>query len=287
MKSFFTILVFAFIASISFSQNIGIETTDPKSKLHLGEGDIFLQNSSQGIILKSPDGNCWKLGVDNSGTAVFSNISCPDWQCGDILTYQGEDYSTVLIGSQCWMAENLNVGTFINSTVNQTNNGTIEKYCYNNDNANCLIYGGLYKWNEMMKYTNIESSQGICPSGWHIPSDYELKTLEIFLGMTPSEADMTGPRGTNQGSQLAGNEVLWVDGALDLDAMFDSSGFKGLPSGFNASQSFFGLNNDAHFWSSTELNSTAWVRHLDWWNSGVRRFNEDKLGGYSVRCIKN
>jgi uncharacterized protein (TIGR02145 family) len=74
--------------------------------------------------------------------------------------------------------QNLNIGTMINNAVNQTNNSIIEKYCYGYNAANCAIYGGLYQWDEIMIYTassnaNPSGRQGICPTGWHIPSDAE------------------------------------------------------------------------------------------------------------------
>ncbi|MDR3668834.1 MAG: FISUMP domain-containing protein, partial [Ignavibacteriaceae bacterium] len=66
----------------------------------------------------------------------------------DIVNYSGQKYTTVQIGNQCWLKENLNVGVMINGSSEQTNNGIIEKYCYQNDPANCIKYGGLYQWNE-------------------------------------------------------------------------------------------------------------------------------------------
>ena len=68
------------------------------------------------------------------------------------------------------MKENLNVGTLINGDVEQTNNSIIEKYCYDNDTANCTTYGGLYQWNEAMQYVTTPGTKGICPDGWHIPT---------------------------------------------------------------------------------------------------------------------
>ena len=85
----------------------------------------------------------------------------------------GQIYNTVQIGTQCWMAENMNIGTRINGSGDQTNNGTIEKYCYDDNEANCDTNGGLYQWNEMMQYTTMEGAQGICPAGWHIATDAE------------------------------------------------------------------------------------------------------------------
>ena len=90
---------------------------------------------------------------------------------GSPVYYEGEIYTTVIIGNQCWMSENLNVGTMINGVTMPTNNGVIEKLCYNNNPLNCILYGGLYRWNELMQYVTTTGTQGICPTGWHIPSD--------------------------------------------------------------------------------------------------------------------
>jgi uncharacterized protein (TIGR02145 family) len=61
---------------------------------------------------------------------------------------------------------------------NQTDNGTIEKYCFDNTETNCDVYGGLYQWNEMMQYSTAPGVKGICPTGWHLPTDAEWCTLE-------------------------------------------------------------------------------------------------------------
>ena len=95
--------------------------------------------------------------------------------CGNSFTdpRNGQAYNTVQIGDQCWMAENLNIGYMINGTEEMTDNGVIEKYCYDDNPANCDEYGGFYQWNEMIQYMSATGLQGICPEGWRIPSDDE------------------------------------------------------------------------------------------------------------------
>jgi uncharacterized protein (TIGR02145 family) len=123
-----------------------------------------------------------------------------DFLCGTNFLDRRDDqsYWTVKIGNQCWFAENLNVGTMIDSLSEQKNNAILEKYCYRNFESNCNLYGGLYQWDEMMQYTTIESSRGLCPVGWHVPSDTEWKILEMQLGMSETEANKTGWRGTTE-----------------------------------------------------------------------------------------
>ena len=113
----------------------------------------------------------------------FSSSSnpCPGMP---IVEYEGQIYNTVQIGTQCWLRENLNVGTKINGNQTQTNNGIIEKYCYDDIEANCTAYGGLYQWNEMMQYVTNEGVQGICPLGWHIPTDGEWCAVTQFTDTT-------------------------------------------------------------------------------------------------------
>ena len=225
------------------------------------------------------DGTTWKATFNRDGES-----------CGDV-TYGGQTYQTVVIGTQCWMSENLNVGTMINGDVHQTDNDTIEKYCFGDDTVSCDTYGGLYQWNEMMQYAAAESTQGICPTGWHLPSDNEYKTLEIYLGMSPSDADIEGWRGTDEASKLAGNESLWIDGELDQNANFGLSGFDGLPGGWwSFPSSWIGKSTSSFFWTSSgeeEFGTNAWFRSQASNSTQISRSNAPRTLGYSVRCVKD
>jgi len=131
----------------------------------------------------------WAISNSCGSTSDIVSISFDEnavWQCGSPIIDNRDEklYATAQIGEQCWMAENLNVGARINGVNNQTDNSTIEKYCYNNIDANCDIYGGLYQWDEMMGYTSTQGVQGICPTtgGWHLPTDADYNLLIDFLG---------------------------------------------------------------------------------------------------------
>ncbi len=89
-----------------------------------------------------------------------------EWVCGFPLTdiHDGQLYNTVQIGTQCWMAQNLNIGAMITGTTVMTNSSILEKYCYNDDPSFCNEYGALYQWNEAMEYSTLAGSQGICPA---------------------------------------------------------------------------------------------------------------------------
>ncbi|MCD4682135.1 MAG: hypothetical protein K8R86_02525, partial [Bacteroidales bacterium] len=197
----------------------------------------------------------------------------------------GTIYKTVQIGTQCWMAENLNIGTMIYGTSNQTNNATIEKYCYNDDLTHCNTYGGRYQWDEMMQYTSWPRN-GICPTGWHIPSDAEWCTLENYVDAGTVLCSATGWRGTDAGGNL--KETGTTHWATPNTGATNSSGFTSLPGGYRYTNgSFSYLSSDAHFWSSSENGSDAWCRHLYYSNAQVDRNSYDQAYGFGVRCVQD
>jgi uncharacterized protein (TIGR02145 family) len=200
----------------------------------------------------------------------------------------GQSYSMVQIGNQCWMAENLNIGTMIDAGTDMTDNGILEKYCYNNTAANCDTYGGLYQWNESMQYSTVTGAQGICPDTWHLPTDEEWKTLEMFIGMSQGEADSYGWRGSDEGGKLKETGLShWSSpntGATDMYA------FSGLPAGYRSlSADFLHSSLRAYFFTSDASGTEqALARDLDSGNAQIfRSASQYKNYGFSIRCIKN
>ena len=224
--------------------------------------------------------------VNNARIKLTSNESggitgqpCPGLPT---VTYAGQTYNTVYIGSQCWLKENLNVGTMISGTQNQTNNGIIEKYCYNNDPANCATYGGLYQWNEAMQYVTTEGTQGICPDGWHIPTDGEYTVLTNFLG----GESVAGGKMKSTGTIEEGTG-LWYQPNTGAT---DESGFSGFPGGYRYGLNgyFYILGYHGLFWSSSQYNTNyAWRRYLNYYYANVYRYNYYKEDGFSVRCLRD
>jgi uncharacterized protein (TIGR02145 family) len=204
----------------------------------------------------------------------------------------GTLYKTIKIGNQTWMAENLNYGSMASET----------KICYSNNESNCDTYGALYTWAMAMDLDSscdttdcsaqIETPhQGICPEGWHLPTDAELKELEMELGMSEAEANSTGWRGTNEGSKLAGNETLWGETRTIVTTPgFNDSGFMGLPAGNRSTDgsSFNLLGVHTYWWSSSQSSATySWRRYLSRDYSDVFRLTFNKLYGFSVRCLRD
>lgn len=195
----------------------------------------------------------------------------------------------ITLGTQTWTRKNLNVGTRVDNLVcgsnynydtgeyidvycpGTTNNGVVEKECYNNLESNCTTYGGLYPWDEMMQYTTTAGAQGICPTGSHIPTDSEWKTLEIYLGMTQVQADSTGWRGSVGTSLKSGG----------------SSGFNALLAGTDDSSGFNSFDGSGAFWTSSSSSASAWPRIVNPFTSGVYRYLYPRETAMSVRCVKN
>ena len=232
---------------------------------------------------------------------TFGFTCAPSFEaCGDPVSYQGYDYATVLIGDQCWFAENLRSANYENgdaipanlsdSEWQNTTAGALAVYgeeagCYNYspdidacDPAQSLEeYGRLYNW-----YA-VDDARGLCPSGWHVPTDAEWMTMEMALGMSEAEANDTGWRGTDQGTQMK-TDYGWSGGGNGTD----SSGFSGLSGGYRTSPGlFFNAGNSGYWWSSSPDGSIAWLRKLDIVFENVYRTKYSQRAGLSVRCVQD
>jgi uncharacterized protein (TIGR02145 family) len=197
-------------------------------------------------------------------TISFSQNPCPVL---DSVNYGGKWYHKVAIGDQCWLKENMNVGTFISGNQDQTNNGILEKYCYNDDTTNCDKYGGLYQWNEAMQYQTSAKSQGICPTGWHIPTLFEYSTLSTTLsGSSNALKDIGQGTGDGVGTNL--------------------SRFSALLSGYHHYTGLFfdeGITTD--FWSSSSFDATnMYYMFMYSYNNTIYQDYNNKDYGFSIRC---
>jgi|JFJP01.1.fsa_nt_gi uncharacterized protein (TIGR02145 family) len=191
-----------------------------------------------------------------------------------VVNYGGEDYPTVEIGNQCWLAKNLNIGNFIAADTEMTNNTEIEKYCYLNNPSLCLNYGGLYQWDEMMQYSNVEGSRGLCPEGWHIPTKKDFEGLLENIAEIRRLQDYRDP--------------YWFWNQEDSAKI---TGFNALTGGqyWHSNHEFFGRHKIAVFWSSSESDSTFaksfQVLGSAW--EGPTFYDSNRLNATSVRCIKD
>jgi uncharacterized protein (TIGR02145 family) len=236
--------------------------------------------------------------TNSVGTAHGNEVSftTTDIEIGPIIDYDGNAYDTVNIGNQVWMAENLKVTHFPDGTPVQLmlvkNNsyydplGVVSSlepsdkvyFYYDNDTANSNTYGVLYTW---------QAAKDVCPDGWHLPNDDEWKELEMYFGMSQSEADDQGWRGTDEGGKLKETGTThWLNPNTGAT---NESDFSALPGGQVNGREFNFIGQFGRWWSSTQYSTAyAWTRRLIYDRSTVYRTNG--LGwesGLSVRCIKD
>jgi uncharacterized protein (TIGR02145 family) len=192
--------------------------------------------------------------------------------CAGIPTvvYEGKTYHTVQIGNQCWLKENIDAGTMIKGNQSQTDNGVIEKYCFNDDPKNCNKYGGLYQWNEAMKYANADHTQGICPSGWHIMTKAEYQALAAEVN---NNGNILKAQGQGTGNTAGTN----------------TTGFSGLFAGYRKDIGGFSeQGTHSYYWTTAETDSgRVFNMHLGDDTCSVDLYYYTKNDGFSVRCIKN
>lgn len=241
-----------------------------------------IASPAAGLIIWCTDcGDNGELQVYNGTTWTNLIGGAASSGCGDNFTdpRNNKVYATVLIGTQCWMAQNLNVGNRIDGSSDQADNSTLEKYCYNDSEGNCDVYGGLYQWNEMMQYSTTPGVQGICPTGWHLPTDAEWSVLATYLGGESVAGSKMKETGTTH----------WAPPNNDAT---NSSGFTALAGGLRATEGTFGwfreLLIDGNWWSSSEQNpSNSWFWSASYNYAPVFRNPFPKGFGFSVRCIRN
>ena len=258
-----------------------------------GEGNIddnpLFFDSDNGDYTLQAESPC----ID-SGTAIEGMEYCGDSPDMGVYEYceeeiltvtdiDGNIYETVQIDDQLWMAENLKVthynnGDPITYIASEEYWGSMDEgqyAVYNDDPINTNIYGNLYNW------AVIGDIRGVCPIGWHVPSDDEYTVLTDFLG----------------GESVAGGKMkeaglehwAYYNDQISLEAT-NESGFTGLPAGHRNTNTgdYIYMGFYGYFWSSTENGSElAWRRYLFDYSSGVARDTFGKPNGFSIRCLKD
>ena len=222
--------------------------------------------------------------------SVYGQILTSSFACGDAVSYQGYDYATVLIGDQCWFAENLRNENYENGDAIPSNlsdsdwwnttSGAVAVYgedsgC-NNDSPDidaCDPAQSLNEFGRLYNWYAVDDARGLCPSGWHVPTDGEWTVMTNHLG---GEAVAGGEMKTDYGWNGGGNGT-------------NSSGFSGLPGGIrNLLNGYFNYAGDYGFWwSSSPDGSSAWIRNL---NSNLGDVSRQYFGqrfGFAVRCVRD
>lgn len=266
---------------INKSSNTGsiFEFKQGDQLIHTGFSKNINQVISGDAIIDSPL---------NDTSYIFNmrtGIPCPGVP---YIDFEGQVYNTVQIRQQCWFKENLNVGTFITTNNYMHNNGILEKYCYENDQDNCEIYGGLYQWNEVMQY-NPNNERGICPIGWHVATDMDWKILEGTVDSLYNLGNlewnnMDTWRGFDVGLKIKSDNRWSSNGSG-----YDSYGFTAFPGGWAYSDlQFVNLQEEGRWWTSSQENySNPILRGLKYdSDQSLRKSSANNLP-CSVRCVKD
>jgi len=197
-------------------------------------------------------------------TATFGLALAFTFSCS-LVNYGGDDkgnnmanYKTVQIGSQTWMAENLNYNY----------NYGIDSECYNDDSANCEKYGRLYDW---------KTAKKVCPAGWHLPSESDWDELISYV------------ESNNGCSACAGKHLKAASGWNSGGNGTDTCGFSALPGGGKAWGKFYDVGDSGYWWTATELNagSDYAIFKYMWSHESVPSSSYDKSRQFSVRCVRD
>ena len=228
----------------------------------------------------------------NATDSLADGQPCPGTPT--VTDIDGNVYNTVQIGNQCWMRENLRTTKKPDGSDIALNS---ERYCPNNDANNVAAYGYLYTWYAMMNGAassdaNPSGVQGICPTGWHVPSDAEWTQLTDYV--------------SNQSQYVCGSNNTYIAKALAATTGWiyyhsgecypgdqsvhanNATGFSALPAGrFNGSY-YDSFGSNALFWSATErYGNTAYFPGLYYGGANVGKNDHFKDAGFSVRCLRD
>ncbi|MFN5620024.1 MAG: fibrobacter succinogenes major paralogous domain-containing protein [Flavobacteriales bacterium] len=211
------------------------------------------------------------------------NIHNPNLTYSTMTDQEGNVYKTIVIGTQEWMAENLNTSIYRNGDAISTNldnaawaSTTSGAWAYyNNDAGYACPYGKLYNW-----YTCVDARQ-LCPTGWHVPTDAEWTVLTDYLG---GEAVAAGKMKTTGTIEAATG--LWYSPNTEAT---NSSGFSGAPGGVRYSNgAYYYIGDNGNWWSSSEVGTNAaWYRYLYYDDGNAGRSDCYKRNGFSVRCLRD
>ena len=215
------------------------------------------------------------------------NFTCngtPIGKFGDCITdLDGNIYKTVTIGTQTWMAENLKTSKYNDGTlipnIKDSSKWVIDStgaWCnYRNNDSIGKKYGKLYNWYAVSPTTN--GNKNVCPTGWHVPSDYEWIILSEYLGST----DIAG------GKMKEIDTTSWISPNINATNI---SLFTAVPGGYRDLNNFVNLKYNGCWWTSTESNNNyvAFSRSISLYDGEITKdYNFEKMNGMSIRCIKD
>lgn len=234
--------------------------------------------------------------VTPGSSVIMDGLACPGTPT--VTDVDGNLYHTIAIGQQCWMKENLRTTKYydetpIPSATTATSSTARYRYYPGGDETNASTFGCLYNWQAIMygsvsSNTNPSNVTGVCPSGWHVPSNEEWTQLKVYV--SSKNDNRCGGNTQNIAKALASTES-WVSNSIscavgDYAPNNNTTGFSALAAGDNNGN----MGANANFWSCTQSNSNATAYAVQFVNTSPTMTVNDgaaKENGYSVRCVRN
>jgi uncharacterized protein (TIGR02145 family) len=234
-------------------------------------GFLSMQAQYTEMTIHETGGGVISYSINDVDSITYETLVCPATITD---ARDGEIYAVVQIEGQCWLAENLRYdvpGVY----------GAGDTMLVGAPS----VYGRLYRWSTLMNGSSSSTSNpsgvpGICPSGWHLPSDAEWNEMELALGMSSANTTAIGYRGTH-GTDMK-SMTDWNSGNGT-----NASGFNGFPVGAYTT-TFVNGGDYGYFWTATAYTSnSSWFRYLNSGNAGVRRDKGSANTGRSCRCVQD
>jgi uncharacterized protein (TIGR02145 family) len=265
-----------------YAGSVSLNVSATGDTLFVGNGEfVIIPGISEANPIYNGGGNT------TTGTTLHTcgvaNVHNPDLTYGSMTDQEGNVYKSIVIGTQEWMAENLNTSIYRNGDAIPTNLSDSEWAAttsgawsyYNNDESFACPYGKLYNW------FACTDARVLCPVGWHVPTDAEWTVLTDFLGGLGVAGGKMKSTGT-----IEAESGLWYSPNLES---INSSGFSIIPGG---SRDYVGDSNyvgiSGLWWSATEaVAGYAWYRNLYYSDGSVGQFNSYEQSGFSVRCLRD
>ena len=258
-----------------------------------GEGTTWDDQTQKCVVFLPSDSNfdgCVQLADLLDLLIAYGQpcVTAPQWQCGDALEFAGHSYSTLALDGQCWFAENLRSSTYANGddipstlTDSQWNNALDGATTIYGEDDGCTNYSpdidscdpavALEEYGRLYNWYAVDDARGLCPAGWHVPTESEWQTLISQQG----------------GSSSAGEALKSTYGWSYSGQGTNASGFSGMPGGKRQDGSgyYTSAGDNGIWWTSTPYSSLARYVELKFNSNGVTQSYSDREEGYSVRCI--